>query len=237
MCIDVATFLAALPEFANAGGPSTGSITWLGVGAAGQTIAIGGVEMLAVAGARVAGSETWSVDGTASAQASSFVAALADSEAAETLTAVKSTPTTVVLTTIADGQASELALSTSTPATYELTGDSLTGGGGLLDLQLATACSMVNVAVWKGKAGAGAIYLTAHLMTIAAPNIGGGETGATTSRGIDRISQSNQATAFATTDAAFASTRWGRLYLALKKGLPRVPATTSARACGVFRGY
>lgn len=236
MCIDVATFLAALPEFANSGGPSTGTIEWLDVGVVGQTIAIGGVEMTAVAGARAAGSSTWSIDGTASAQATSFVAAIADSDAAEILTAVKTTPTIVTLTTIAYGQASELAFSTSTPATYDLSGTTLEGGGNLLDLQLATACSMINVAVWKSKAGAGAIYLTAHLMTIAAPSIGGGETGATTSRAIDRISQSNAATAFDTSDAAFASTRWGRMYLALKKGLPRVPATTSARGCGVIRG-
>lgn len=228
MCIDVATFLSIAPEFSAVGGVSSGTITWLGVGVAGQTIAIGGLEFVAVAGARTAGSLTWSVDGSASAQASSFVAAVADSEAVDTITATKTTPTTVRIVTLGHGVDSELYFATSTPATYQLSGATLDGGSDVLDFQLATACTMINASLWGSKAGAGQAYLTAHFMAIAT-GAGGGETGVTTSRTIDRISQGNAATSFDVSDAAFASTKWGRMYLALKKTIAVVPATTGAR--------
>jgi hypothetical protein len=235
MSLTVEAFLALVPEFGSVGGPSIGTIEWLSTGTAGDTISIGGVQMTAVAGARVAGSSTWSIDGAAVAEATSFVAAIADSEAADLVSAVKTTPVIVQITTLAKGYNSELAFSTSDAAVYELSGATLAGGSDLLDFQLSTTASMVNVSTWRGKAGAAQAYLCAHFMAIAT-GAGGGETGATTSRAIDRISQSNAATAFEMSDAAFASTRWGRMYLALKSTVLRIPMATGLRGCGGFNG-
>ena len=235
MCLSVASFLALVPEFSSVGGPSVGTVEWLGSGSAGQTISIGGVEMVAVAGARAAGSSTWSVDGSTTAQATSFVAAIVDSEAADILTAVKTTPVIVRLTTLGHGIDSELVFSTSTPATYDLSGATLDGGSDLLDFQLGTTCLMVNASKWGSKAGAAQAYLTAHFMAIAT-GAGGGETGVTTSRAISAISQANASTAFDSSDAAFASTRRGRMYLALRKTVMLIPMTTGARGFGGLCG-
>jgi hypothetical protein len=232
MCLAVEAFLALLPDFGSVGSASTGTVEWLATGTAGQTISIGGVELTAVSGARTAGSNTWSVDGTATDEATSFVTAVGDSDAANLVTAAKTTPVIVELTTVLTGYDSELAFSTSTPAVYELSGDALDGGGTLLEFQLETTCLMINANVWGSKAGAAQAYLTAHFMSIAT-GAGGGETGVATSRAIDRISQSNASTAFDTSDAAFASTRWGRLYLALRATVLNIPMMTSARSFGL----
>ena len=236
MCLDVSAFLALVPEFSSVGSASTGTIEWLTTGTAGQTISIGGVQLTAVSGARSAGSETWSVDGDAVAEATSFVAAIEDSDAADIVSAVKTTPTVVRLTTLTKGLDSELAFSTSAPLVYELSGDALEGGSDLLDFQLAVACSMIS-SRWGSKAGYAHAYLTAHLMTVAGSSgSGGGELGVTTSRSIDRISQANAATAFDTSDAALASTKWGRLFLALRKTVLSIPMMTGARGQGVLSG-
>lgn len=228
MTITVQSFLSLAGEFAGAGSASTGGVSWLGAGAAGQTITIGALEFVAVAGARSAGSLTWSAAGTLSAQASSFVAMISDSEAADVLSAAKLTPTSVTITTLATGPASELALETSTPATYQLTGPTLTGGSELITFALNVATSMVNTSAWRSKAPAATIYLAAHMLAVQTSN-GGGETGVIVGRGLDRLSTSNASTSFEPSDAALASTRWGRMYLALRKTLLQLPAATSAR--------
>ncbi len=233
MCTSIETFLGVLPEFASVGGTSSGTITWLGEGSALDTIDIGGLQLVAVAGARAAGSLTWSVDGNAVAEATSFVAAIGDSEAADIVTATKTTPTTVKITTLAHGYDSELHFATSAPLVYELSGATLDGGASLLELQLAAACSMVQASVWKSKTEMGRIYLAAHFLAVAT-GMGGGETGVTTSRTIDRISQGNAATAFDMSDAAFASTKWGRMYIALRDSILVMPVTSS-RAVGWCR--
>lgn len=230
MTVTVSSFLSIAGEFASAGQASTGTVAWLGAGVAGQTIVIGPLEFTAVAGARAAGSTTWSVVGTTSAQASSFVAAIADSEAADLLTAAKVTPTSVMLTTLSTGPASELSLETTAPATYEMSGPNLTGGSTLIEFTLNVAASMVNASAWRAKANAATIYLAAHMLAVET-GLGGGETGVITSRGMDRLSTANASTSFDTGDAAMASTRWGRMYLALRKTLLVTPAATSARGC------
>lgn len=230
MCLSAEAFLALVPDFSSVGGASTGTIEWLATGTAGDTISIGGVQLTAVDGARVAGSNTWSVDGDAAAEATSFVAAIADSDATAYVTAEKTTPQVVEITTIGLGYDSELAFSTSAPLVYELSGDTLTGGSDLLDFQLATTCTMVNASAWGSKAGAAQAYLCAHFMAIAT-GAGGGETGVSTSRSIAQISQSNASTSFDTSDAAFASTKWGRMYLALRATVINFGMMTSARGC------
>lgn len=231
MALTLETFFASLPVFEAAGAVSTGTVEWIDLGTAGDTIAVGGLEFVAVAGARAAGSLTWSVDGTASAQASSFVAMVNDSEAADALLAVKVTPTKVKLTTIAHGYESELYFATSDAAVYTLSGATLTGGSALATFYLGVSASMINVAVWKTKAISGQTFLLAHFLAVAT-GIGGGELGVVTSRGMDRISQGNAATSFDPSDAALASSKWGRQYLALRRTVFVLGATTGARGCG-----
>jgi hypothetical protein len=207
MCLDATAFLALLPEFSTTGSTSVGSIEWLATGTAGDTISIGGVQLTAVAGARAAGTNTWSVDGDAVAEATSFLAAINDSDATALVEGVKTTPQVVRLTTYTTGQDSELAFSTSAPLVYELSGDTFEGGGDLLDFTLESTCTMFNPGCWGAKLGFGHAYLTAHFLTIAA----GGE------GGVSAISQGSSATGFDTKDAAFANTKWGRMYLALQQ--------------------
>jgi hypothetical protein len=230
MCLTAEAFLALVPAFSAVGGASTGTIEWIATGTIGDTIDIGGVQLTAVAGARTAGSNTWSIDGSDVAEATSFVAAIADSDATAIVSAEKTTPTIVELTTVGFGYDSELALSTSAPLVYTLSGDAMDGGSDLLDFTLQTTCLMINASVWGTKAGAAQAYLTAHFMAIAT-GAGGGETGASTSRTIAQISQSNASTAFDTSDAAYASTKWGRLYLALRATVINFGMMTSARGC------
>lgn len=228
MALVQATFLALLPEFGSIGSSSVGTVEWLGSGSFGDTIAVGGLEFAGVTGARVAGSLTWSVDGSTSAQAASFTAMVNDSEAADVLTVARLTPTTVELTTIAKGPRSELYFATSAPLVYSLSGATLEGGSALLAFELANAVSMVNEAVWKTKASAGQAYLCAHLIAVSTGKAGG-ELGVATSRGISAISQGNASTSFDPKDAAFASSKWGRKYLALRSTLFVLGAATGAR--------
>lgn len=97
-----------------------------------------------------------------------------------------------------------------------LTGNTLEGGAALIDQALACACSQINLECWGSKAQCAHVYLTAHMLTVA----NGGEAGPVNRRKIDKIEESFAAVGTATgLDASFATTKWGRLYLQLKKSL------------------
>ncbi len=97
-----------------------------------------------------------------------------------------------------------------------LTGNTLEGGAALIDQALACACSQINLECWGDKAQCAHIYLTAHMLTVA----NGGEAGPVNRRKIDKIEESFAAVGTATQlDASFATTKWGRLYLQLRKSL------------------
>jgi hypothetical protein len=224
MCADSSTFLALTgpTEFISVGPVSTGSVTWLSTGTAGDTITIGSATLTAVTGARAAGSLTWSVDGDETAEATSFLAALQDSALTSVVSATRS-GTTVNMTTLATGAASEIALSSSNALVYDLSGSTFTGGSALLDFTLTTTCSMLAPLCWGSKKTAGHVYLTAHFLALQM----GQESGAVSSKTIDRISIGYAATSFNTSDAAFSSTKWGRAYLALKSTIPSIGAVSS----------
>jgi hypothetical protein len=218
-CLDVTAFLGFLPTFASTGSTSVGSIAWLSTGTAGDTITIGSVTMTAVAGARVAGSSTWSVDGPEAQEAASFRAAVADSAAAALVTASGS-GATVSLRTTAKGPVSLLDLSTSAAEVYGLT--PFAGGDDQIRLTLEATCPMVGDC-FGAKAGLAHAYLTAHFLDVAA----GLEGGVRTSRAINKISEGSSAPSFDAGDAAFATTRWGRLFLALRSSVVVMPMTTA----------
>lgn len=193
---------------------NSGTITWLSTGTAGDTITIGGVTLTAVTGARSPGSSTWSVDGAVAAEVASFVAAVNDSALSSLATAVVVTPGTsiVTLTSVATGVAGALPVLTSAPLVYQLSAAALSGWDTQLGWVLSTVCSMIGPC-WGAKGSSAFVYLASHLLTVAQ----GGEAGVVTSRSIDRISTGYASTGFDTSDAALASTRWGRLYLALRQ--------------------
>lgn len=223
-CLDVTAFLGFLPAFASTGSTSSASIKWLATGTAGQTITIGSVTLTAVAGARAAGSSTWSVDGTAEQEAASFRAAIADS-AASALVAASGSGTTVNLTTVSKGPASLLDLATSDAEVYELT--AFAGGDDQVRLTLEMTCTMIGEC-WGSKAGMAHAYLTAHFLEVDADK----EKGTVTGRSMNSISHSLTAPSFDAGDAPFASTRYGRLYLALRKTIPVLPMTTAGGYLG-----
>jgi len=233
-CSSLSAFLAITgSDFTALGSVSTATVTWLGTGTVGDTLTIGSgptqVVMTAVAGPRVAGSNTWSVDGADTAEAASFAAAVADSGLSSILTASLD-GLVLTLTTVATGPASELSIATSDALVYQLSGSAFEGGSDLIDFTLSTTCSMLAPLCWGAKQAAASVYLAAHFLAIQS---GSGEGGAISSKAINKISIGFAATPFNPSDAAFASTKWGRLYLALKSTIPSIGAV-SGNSLGVI---
>lgn len=215
-CVTVTKFLSIVPELATFGGPGAGTVSFVNPTVAPDTFTVGAAIGTATAGARVAGTDTWSTSGATSAQLASFVAMLNDIAAsfAAIVSGLATAPTVALVTSVATGVAGDIAWSTSDPTDIVLDPlVALSGGTDQIDFYLDCACSMVNAQCWGSKFECGVIYLAAHLMTVA----NGGETGAVTSKKIDKISVGYASTSFDTSDAAFSSTKYGRNYLALRE--------------------
>lgn len=215
-CIAVADLLKIAPELATVGGPGVGTVTFAGATVAADAVTIGAVIGTAVAGPRVAGSNTWSTDGTTAAQLASFVAMISDAAAgfAATVTAVATAPTTALLSSKANGIAGDIAWSTSDAVDIVLDPlDSLEGGAAQLEFYIECACLMVNQQCWGEKWECGVTLLAAHLAFVGAGSAAGIVTGKT----IDKISVSYAVTTFSQDDAAFAGSRYGQDYLAMRE--------------------
>lgn len=224
-CVTLQEFLTATgTEFLTFGVASTGTVAVASVGAPGDTITIGGVPLTAVAGARTPGDDDFSlISGTVLGVAQSIVDAINDASNSFTtlVTAAIQIPGVpiVQLTTVSTGFYSTLPFVTSAAAVYELDPDdgNLSGGADLLTTILDSSCQMLG-SCWGVKKSWGNIYLAAHFATVAM----GGAGGPVTSRSIDKISESMAVVPFPQTDAAFASTKWGQMYLALRNSLPNL---------------
>lgn len=231
-CATLDELLAVIPEFLSFGGQGNGTVTFpVGV-TTGSIVTIAAKDLTGVVGARTSGSDDWSVDGDKITEAASFADAVNDPLNSFTTTAtagvlIEGTPE-VLVTSVATGIAGNLPWSTSTPLTIVLDPlANLAGGETILEFFLQCACTMINIQCWGVKASNAHILLTAHLLTIA----GGDEGGVASSKKIDKIQVNFSVASFDTSDAAFASTKWGRMYLALKStvfvaplvgtGLPR----------------
>jgi hypothetical protein len=148
---------------------------------------------------------------------------------ASTVSALATASTTALVTSQTTGIAGDIAWSTSDVVDIVLDPlTALSGGSDQIDFFLDCACSMINAQCWGSKFECGVIYLAAHLMTVAT----GADAGTASAKTIDKISVTYATTGFDTSDAAFSSTKWGRLYLAIREtilvfpvvgtGLPRV---------------
>lgn len=222
-CLTVEEILQAAPEFNTFGPASSGTLTILSVGAPGDTLTFAGVTLTAVAGARTSGSDDFSLaSATVPGVAQSILDALADPLNSFTtiLTAIvqiPGVPTVLALTSVTTGYYSTIPIASSDALVYELSGATLLGGEVLITTITDSTCQMQGDC-WGVKKSWGHLYLAAHFATLAA----GGAGGPVTSRSIDKISESFAPTPFAQTDAALSSTKWGIMYLALRKTLPNL---------------
>ena len=224
-CLTVAEFLQMTGvEFTTFGAASTGTVTVAGVpGAPGGTITIGGVVLTSVAGARTPGSDDFSLaSGTVTGVAADIVAAINDSANSFTSTVTAAIQTAglaiVSLTSVATGYYSLLPIATSDATNFVLSHSTLEGGDEQLTYVIDGTCLMLGDC-WTTKKIYAHAYLAAHFATVQ----GGGETGAVASKTIDKIS-----TSYATTppsDPDLGSTKWGRLYLALRKSVTILPVS------------
>jgi hypothetical protein len=99
-----------------------------------------------------------------------------------------------------------------------------------LALVLSATCSIAGPGSCFGsKSTLAQAWLTAHYLAVG----GGGEQGVITSQAIDQISASFGSTSFDAADASLASTKWGRLYLALRQTVPRIGAVVGRPALAV----
>lgn len=234
-CVTALEFIQATgTEFLSFGVASTGTVTVASVGAPGDTISVGGQTLTAVAGARTSGADDFSLaSGTVTGVARSIVDAIDDASNSFTtlVTAAIQIPGTavVVLTTVSLGYYSTLPFTTSAAAVYELDPDdgNLTGGADLLTTVLDSTCQMLGDC-WGAKKSWGHVYLAAHFATVAQGNAGG----PVSSRSIDKISESYAVQP--PSDPDLGSTKWGLLYLALRKTLPNIGAAVGRTNRGLI---
>ena len=221
LCATLAQIISIIPDLKTYGGTSTGSLTLTGETLVGETLVIGGKTLTAVAG--VAGVDEWSVDGDSFAELDSLLAAINNliGSLVTIATGAIRTPGELIIdvTSISTGIYSQLPWSTTSPNITLDPTDKLTGGECDLAFFSTTACSMINSSCWGTKTLAAHIYLVGHLIETG----NGGDVGALTSRGIDKISEGYTYVANDPSDAVFANTKWGRLYLALWRTIPKIP--------------
>lgn len=220
-CLTPAEFLKKTgTEFSTFGAQSTGTIQVDAVPLAGATITIGGVVLTAVAGARTSGSNDFSIDsGTDLGVAEEIVAAISDPlngfhtfvTAAIQITGIP----IVLLTTVTTGFYSTIPFSTSDAVSFVLSGTELCGGEEELVNILQATCAMLG-GCWGDKKSYGHCYLAAHFLTVASNGAGG----PVSSRTIDRISEAYAVSP--ATDPELGTTKWGLLYLSLRKTLPNI---------------
>lgn len=159
------------------------------------------------------------VSATASALAAAFNA---DASTFVTATAVDGV---VYLASVSTGAEGLLSLSSSVPAVMVPASDTFEGGTAAIDEFISCTCRMINLEYWGNKASCGHAYLAAHYATIASDD--GGEVGPVTARTLDKLSESYASSA--SSDVDFGSTRYGRLYVQMRKTLVVAPIVARGR--------
>ena len=84
----------------------------------------------------------------------------------------------------------------------------------VIQFWLDTTCSMINIECWGNKASSAHILLTAHFMAVEDNQEGG----PTKRKKIDKLEIENAVKE--NSDEEFGSTKWGRLYLAMRRTVP-----------------
>jgi hypothetical protein len=219
-CATRAEFLAVAPEFSSYGPTSTGHIV-PGPSTPGDLFSIrsaSNAPAVLLVFEAVASSPTLGTQYLAGATSEETAASLAASiNAAGQLATASVSSNNLYLESIETGVDGLHTLSDKPDGIFTfITGETLVGGAALIDQALACACSQINLECWGTKAQCAHVYLTAHMLTVA----NGGEAGPVNRRKIDKIEESFAAVGTATgLDPSFATTKWGRLYLQLRKSL------------------
>jgi len=218
-CATRAEFLAVAPEFSSYGPTSSGQVV-PNVSTPGDLFLIRSASNApavlltfeAVPAAPVLGSE-YLAGATTEETAASLAASINTNGQLATASAVGAV---VYLDSVQTGIDGLHEISADPASAFTISPATLEGGAALIDQALACACSQINLECWGDKAQCAHIYLTAHMLTVA----NGGEAGPVNRRKIDKIEESFAAVGTATQlDASFATTKWGRLYLQLRKSL------------------
>lgn len=229
-CITTAQFMAFFcPDFSSYGCPSAGSIAFDGTGSVNDTITIGTLTATAIAGARVAGSSTWTIGATAADSAANFATMIADSLFSEIVDRTVIS-TLVTLSTVAKGYSSLLDMDvTGTTSDYTIT--AFTGGALMADLVIASVCGIVG-ACFGGQRQLAQYYLTAHMLAGAK----GLDVGVQTSAAINAISAGFTSTPFGQADAVYSGTSYGRQFLLVRSLVPRFGFSVIANDGGGYCG-
>jgi len=227
-CATITEFLTVTgSDFLYTGPKSTGTVTVAVQPAPGDTFTIVNPHASPpVAEVYTAGTD-FAIGGTVDITATNLAGALAGSA----LVDAYALSGVVTMTSKTTGPGSMLPMASSDPASLVLSASTLEGGDATVQFALECACSQINLCRWGVKASCGHIYLTGHFLSVQS-GAGGGEGGAVSSKKIDKISIGYATPTFDSSDAALASTKWGRMYLALRDtifvtpvvgtGLPRV---------------
>lgn len=228
-CATLAEFVDLVPEFLTLGDASTATLVVAVQPAPGDTITLSDPYAFPPVVETLEAGVDYAIGATVEDTASNIATALA----AGTLTTAQAQGSTVYVSSVKTGAAGGVVVSTSNSVALVWSGSALAGGDALVLFALDCSCSMINLECWGTKASCASIYLAAHVLTVA----GGGEQGPVNMKKIDKIQVSYSATGLATgVDANFGSTRWGRLYLAMKKTIFIAPFAARSRLySGGFR--
>lgn len=212
-CATLNEFVDLVPEFLTLGDASTGTLVVASQPAPGDSITLADPYAFPpVVETLIAGTDY--AIGVDEAATAANIAAAMDAGSLVTASAIGAT---VYVASVKTGAAGNVGVSTTNPAALAWSGVALTGGDALVLFSLDCACSMIALDCWGSKASCGHVYLAAHMLAVAS-GLAGGESGPVNRKKIDKIEISNAATGLATgLDANFGSTKWGRLYLAMKK--------------------
>jgi hypothetical protein len=230
-CLTIPEFLLQTgADFSTFGPASQGTISILDTIAEGDTITIGGVVLTAEDGARTPGSNDFDLNGTPLQVAQEIVNAINDPLNSFTplvIAAIQIPGIPIIqLTSIATGYYSTLPIATSNATSIGLSGTNLSGGELLITSILVSTCSMLGDC-WGAKKGQAHLYLSAHMLSVAAGAFGG----IVSSKAIDKISIGYAVTA--PTDAELGSTKWGIMYLAIRKTVANIGALAGRGGFGL----
>lgn len=218
-CATLEEILLEVPELQMFGPPSRGSFDVLGVVTPGTEVTITDpYSFPPVVETYVAGVD-FPIGVTREDTAANLAAAMASS-AVVTAGAVDSV---VYVQSKKTGPFGLLGITSSDELEIEPSGPTLTGGDVQVEMFRECACSMINLECWGDKASCAHVYLTGHFFLVAQ----GQETGPVTARTLDKLSESYASTANA--DTEFGTTKYGRLYLMLRKTLIVPPIVARAR--------
>jgi len=222
-CATLSEFLRQAPEFLSFGEQSDSTLTLLGQPTPGDVLTLStrfGVPI--VVETYVAGTH-FTIGGSVADTAANIAVALNGGA----LVAASSSGA-VVSTLSSAGPLGSLALTSSNEAAMLWDEPTMSPGDGQVLFALECACAQINVECWGAKAMCAHIYLTAHTLMVQSGSTFAG--GAIASKTMDKLSISYAVTA--PSDGDLGATKWGRLYMQLKKTIPVFPIVGRGFLCG-----